>query len=450
MSLKNLVHKLWINRVASVDRGAGEGVQVLLMKSAGEGDGDGEPYWKRDFSEDQRKKAAGSGAALPDGSFPIENTSDLKNAIHAFGRAKDKAKAKAHIISRAKSLGQEALIPQDWKTEKKFTLWHNGKDNSLTIEHDGNPVSDDKKKTLKKVYEGDLAKGLEPGSPAHEAMEEKALQMLEEAHGNLRKGVLEAKGDETKIEKALETYMEFFGKAVTAGIAVSEGADAQITKKEADMADKSKDKEDNQESPEDCAKRLGEELAVAKRELAMAKMTPADRDYFEKALKTDAEKEEFLKADDKVRAEKRAAIKSELPEEIRKSLEEFASMKKQLEDIRKREETATFEKRASDLGFAPAFGETLRKAYSGDAESITKVEKEIVALRKQVSEGSLFKTFGQNTTQTGSAYEALMGKASELRKSDKKLSQAQAFAKVFEDSENAELVKQYRQEQRAN
>lgn len=69
---------------------------------------------KREFSHEEREHAASSGAALPDGSFPIENESDLKNAIHAFGRAKDKEKAKQHIIARAHALGLSHLIPEGW------------------------------------------------------------------------------------------------------------------------------------------------------------------------------------------------------------------------------------------------------------------------------------------------------------------------------------------------
>jgi hypothetical protein len=62
----------------------------------------------------ERKKAAESGHALPDGSFPIENVQDLKNAIQAIGRAKDPAKAKAHIKKRARALGHPELIPDGW------------------------------------------------------------------------------------------------------------------------------------------------------------------------------------------------------------------------------------------------------------------------------------------------------------------------------------------------
>lgn len=74
-----------------------------------------ELYFKRVFSEEARQAEAEKGNALPDGSYPIVNESDLKNAIQAFGRAKDKEKAKAHIMKRAKALGKEDLIPENWK-----------------------------------------------------------------------------------------------------------------------------------------------------------------------------------------------------------------------------------------------------------------------------------------------------------------------------------------------
>ena len=70
---------------------------------------------KREFTEAEREAASESGAAMPDGSFPIKTVKDLKNAIQAFGRAKDPAKAKAHIKARAKALGKENLIPDNWK-----------------------------------------------------------------------------------------------------------------------------------------------------------------------------------------------------------------------------------------------------------------------------------------------------------------------------------------------
>lgn len=69
----------------------------------------------KDFTAERRRELAKKGHALPDGSFPIENEEDLKNAIQAFGRAKNKEAAKRHIIKRAKALGKTNLLPNDWK-----------------------------------------------------------------------------------------------------------------------------------------------------------------------------------------------------------------------------------------------------------------------------------------------------------------------------------------------
>lgn len=69
---------------------------------------------KRAYTEESRDQMAKSGNALPDGSFPIKDESDLRNAIQAYGRAKDKDAAKAHIMKRALDLGLEELIPMNW------------------------------------------------------------------------------------------------------------------------------------------------------------------------------------------------------------------------------------------------------------------------------------------------------------------------------------------------
>lgn len=74
-----------------------------------------EIYFKKMFSEERRNELAKRGMALPDGSYPIESEEDLKNAIQAYGRAKDKDKAKAHITKRAKALGKDDLIPDNWR-----------------------------------------------------------------------------------------------------------------------------------------------------------------------------------------------------------------------------------------------------------------------------------------------------------------------------------------------
>jgi len=69
---------------------------------------------RREFSEERRKELAGSGKALPWGGFPIENCGDVKNAVQAIGRAKDRSKTIAHIKRHASRLGCTRLIPKKW------------------------------------------------------------------------------------------------------------------------------------------------------------------------------------------------------------------------------------------------------------------------------------------------------------------------------------------------
>lgn len=70
----------------------------------------------RDVSTEERKKLADEGKAMPDGSFPIANVEDLRNAIQAIGRAKDPEAVRRFIKKRARELGEEALIPEDWSS----------------------------------------------------------------------------------------------------------------------------------------------------------------------------------------------------------------------------------------------------------------------------------------------------------------------------------------------
>jgi hypothetical protein len=70
---------------------------------------------KRKFSAESRRRMAESGNAMPDGSFPIGNKNDLMNAIRSWGRGGSDPKVKAHIKRRAKELGCEDMIPENWK-----------------------------------------------------------------------------------------------------------------------------------------------------------------------------------------------------------------------------------------------------------------------------------------------------------------------------------------------
>jgi hypothetical protein len=69
---------------------------------------------KQAFTEERRMEMAKEGTALEDGSYPIASETDLRNAIQAYGRAKDKEAAKKHIMKRAQALKLESLIPGNW------------------------------------------------------------------------------------------------------------------------------------------------------------------------------------------------------------------------------------------------------------------------------------------------------------------------------------------------
>lgn len=90
-------------------------------------DGDTEPaIWEpvltssatfREVDTEERKRLAKEGAAMPDGSYPIANCEDLKNAIQAIGRAKDPAAVKSHIRKRKAALScNEVGLPDTWAT----------------------------------------------------------------------------------------------------------------------------------------------------------------------------------------------------------------------------------------------------------------------------------------------------------------------------------------------
>ena len=99
------------------------------LKKDSEGDGDSWEYMIQMMDDDPenelavvprrvRQRLAREGKALPDGSFPIRNISDLRNAVRAYGRAKSGSKGavRKHIMRRARSLDRPDLIPPKWST----------------------------------------------------------------------------------------------------------------------------------------------------------------------------------------------------------------------------------------------------------------------------------------------------------------------------------------------
>ncbi|KIF67623.1 hypothetical protein HY68_01630 [Streptomyces sp. AcH 505] len=80
-------------------------------------DGRVQELGKADTSAAAKKKTGVPGAAMADGSNSIASKADLRKAIKAVGRGADQDKTRKHIISRAKALGLEALVPTDWNPD---------------------------------------------------------------------------------------------------------------------------------------------------------------------------------------------------------------------------------------------------------------------------------------------------------------------------------------------
>lgn len=195
--------------------------------------------FKREFSHQQREHDAGTGAALPDGSFPIENEGDLRNAIHAYGRASDKDKAKQHIIARAKSLGLTHLLPEGWGSAKaasdtifsdegdftmaKITDLASMQKAAKTI-HDHLEKHMEMHKALHEKLEGTMAKD-HPIVKAHQAMMDHCEKCMKAA-----KDTMDANEPEPDKEKEAEKAAKAAADAATAAAAAAAAPADAITK----------------------------------------------------------------------------------------------------------------------------------------------------------------------------------------------------------------------------
>lgn len=102
----------WVKKTdGSIQIGMADGHGHDVMEKRFEPEEDG--YSKRDFTPEQRRQLAKEGKAMPDGSYPIVNVADLRNAIQAFGRAKAKGPVAQHIKRRARALGATEELPKE-------------------------------------------------------------------------------------------------------------------------------------------------------------------------------------------------------------------------------------------------------------------------------------------------------------------------------------------------
>lgn len=411
--MPKVLRRLRINEVSSVTRGAGEGVQIMLMKRDDEValPDEVEAYLKREFSAEQRRSAAESGAALPDGSFPIHNKSDLHNAMQAIGRAKDPAKAKAHIRRRAKTLGLSGELSDAFKGDtyservadffaSLFKRKDDGRvaadfDDALAglaesvksiVDDDGDVDKDDMlAKTFTQFHEhiipliGDRASPRQPTDKGDKHMSAilKALGLKEDA----------------TEEDALKAVADLMAKA----------------KKERD------DEEDNEEEEEDEEEKERKKAAKAKR----------------KPKKEEDEEEE----------EKEKALQA-LPAGIRKMIADGQSAMDRVKKLEADAQLAGFVKQAADIGLPDTEAVTLQKAYDGDKAAIDKLLKLTKTGFAAAREAGAWKEFGSyGNGGTGTAFEQFTAMARQYLKEHpaEKLTHEQAFAKVYEDPAHRDL-----------
>jgi len=105
---------------------------VKPLADPGAATASGDVVQKREVSDKERSELADKGHAMPDGSYPIANDSDLSNAVQAFGRNPTDA-VKNHIKSRAKDLGREDLLPDKWEKAAENQLSHPSTDTGANM-----------------------------------------------------------------------------------------------------------------------------------------------------------------------------------------------------------------------------------------------------------------------------------------------------------------------------
>ncbi len=428
-----LLHRLKINEVSSVPRGAGEGVRIVLMK--------------RDFSAKERKHAASTGAAMPDGSFPIHNEEDLHNAIRLAGNAKNPAAAKEHIKQRAESMGMSSAIPDDWKED----------DTAKGIIDLPAFLGDDLSKNL---YGVAVAHG------ANEVAVAKARVAMTKALDNIDK-IQDEEQQRVALEKSLTQCIDFLARLVPAAkVDVFKAAVAAITvekenpmteaeKKAAEEKEKAREKE-MEKLKETCAKQSRQiGLLMAKADhrdfIVVAKLDDAAIDAF--LAKSDDEREAFVKAEKKKKKPEHDDEDDKTEKAIAKAIAEsplVKSLQATIEKLTGDTSLEAFKKQAVDLGLPAAHGEVMMKAFKGDPDAIKKHTELLKALVAQDRTAAIFKEFGDNGAQTGAtAYEQICAKAEELRKHDPSLSPQQARAKIISNPANRDLVARNKQEETA-
>jgi hypothetical protein len=159
----------------------------------------------KDFSPDRRKELAQKGFALPDGSYPIENASDLSNAIAAIGRAGGKrGQVIAHIKKRARALKAAGeLSDEQWARIQEADWFQALEEDTL----DENTLKKSFSDALKEVFG---SKPPEPQEPAGPTPEEFAALKADKEKAEKEAQELRDAAEKAEQEKARAARVEQF------------------------------------------------------------------------------------------------------------------------------------------------------------------------------------------------------------------------------------------------
>lgn len=157
---------------------------------------------KTDFSHSERKDLAKKGEAMPNGKYPIRNSQDLKDAIKLSGASDmPKEKVQAWIKKRAKELGLESELPEEWK----------GKEVEKTMDcNDANAICKEDLDDKPKGPEGDGIAKTEEGETAE--IEEPDSQEIEKSEDGLTVSMKFSSVEDAMIFKSVISEMIQEGK----------------------------------------------------------------------------------------------------------------------------------------------------------------------------------------------------------------------------------------------
>jgi hypothetical protein len=497
-----------ITVIAAVTRPAQKGATAILLKrddSDPFDDAAFEKLTKRTFTAAERKESEEKGHAMAGGRYPIENTSDLENAIQSVGRGKGSHGAiRAHIMTQARRLGATDKIPDDWKATKNDVSLLRNAIRAADFDFRFDDLSKFAHRIAKDCVEvsPEKAELFDDVHASTEAQEYSCAMMEEfnECYSDLCRSVSSIFSDETGADKAkmLETTFQQFKDAIQGVVpeglekaissALTQNSDGGVMTKaiakalnlpetatEADIVAALGKQATDIATLKAAAEMSGKHKAFMENDdakmptggkSAFAAMSPADRDAHMKSNpikekeKDDVDKmiakgEAFKDADTGTVLTK-ADFGSEAGFVFAKS--QAAKSAKLTADLQKSEDArseAAFAKSAeaySMVGAPADVGKLLHGINKADPKLAEGVVAILKTAQERIAKGGLFTEIGNGggANAGGSALDQLNKLADTLKKTDTtgKLTQAQAFAKAYEDPANRELVQRYKEESR--